>query len=87
MINIPLHDTAYIIQGLQLVPIVLIVMYVLYSLSKGRTITHKGKLIIWSMFGVSVLAASVVYGLTLYDYVHTDRSIYKAENSQRASQQ
>jgi len=80
MIDIHLLDLEFFVQGIQLLPIIVAVAFVLYRLYRGEKITAKARLVIWSLFGVSVLAASVVYGMTVFDYVHNDRPIYQAEN-------
>ena len=82
MIDIRLLDITYLFQAFQFLVTIGVLIWVMVLIAHSRKFTRKLLLTICAGIAVSLLAAGVVYGLEIYDYIHSDRPIYQSENRQ-----
>ena len=86
LINIGLLDSIYVFEALQILPILVIAAWSAYLIIRKEKLTQKVKLGLWVLLAINVVCGSVVWSLSLYNYMHYEKPIYKAENQRYSAQ-
>ena len=86
LINIGLLNSLYVFEALQILPVLVIAAWGGYLIFRKEKLTHRIKLGLWILLAINVVCGGIVWSLSLYNYVHYEKPVYRAENRRYSDQ-